>query len=64
MSRKSYLVVSGVVFGLVACFHLARIVFDWQAQVGTWVAPFWLSWGGLIGASVLSGWAFRLVRGK
>ncbi|MCX6825945.1 MAG: hypothetical protein NTV06_01560 [candidate division Zixibacteria bacterium] len=52
MIRKLYLVVSGTIFGLVACLHLARLVFDWQAQVGTWIIPFWLSWCGLIGENL------------
>jgi len=64
MSRKLYLIVSGTIFGLVACIHLARIILDWQAQVGTWVIPFWFSWGGLIGAGILSIWAFRQIRGN
>ena len=58
MSRKLYLVVSGTIFCLVASLHLLRLIFDWQAQVGTWIIPFWLSWGGLIGASILSAWGF------
>ena len=64
MSRKLYLVISGTIFCLVACLHLLRLIFDWQAQVGTWIIPFWLSWGGLIGASILSAWAFQQTRGK
>ena len=61
MSRKLYLIISGTIFGLVALLHLARVVFHWQAQVGAWVVPFWLSWGGLVGAGILSIWAFRQV---
>ncbi len=64
MSRKLYLAVSGTIFGLVACLHLARLVFNWQAQVGTLTIPFWLSWGGLVGAGILSTWAFRQIKGN
>jgi len=64
MMRKVYLFLSGIIFCLVACLHLARLVFNWQAQVGTWIVPSWLSWGGLIGAGVLAIWAFSLIKGK
>ena len=61
MSRKLYLIVSGMIFGLVACLHLARLALGWEAQIGTWEVPFWLSWGGLVGAGVLCIWALRQV---
>jgi len=57
MSRKMYLIVSGTIFGLVACLHLARLVFEWQVQVGACTVPFWLSWGGRVGAGALCIWA-------
>lgn len=60
MNGNKYLIVSGAIFGLVACLHLARLVLGWQAQVGGWTVPFWLSWGGLVGAGALCIWAFRL----
>lgn len=61
MRRNLYLGLSGTVFGLVACLHLARLVFGWQVQAGGWTVPFWLSWGGLVAAAILSVWAFRLM---
>jgi hypothetical protein len=62
MSR--YLIVSGSIFGVVACLHLARLVFGWQVQIGAWTVPYWLSWCGLVGAGALSIWAFRLAAAK
>jgi hypothetical protein len=64
MCRKSYLVTSGVIFGLVAIGHLARVVYHWPVQVGEWSAPMGLSWGGLIVAAILSVWAFSVLRQK
>ncbi|HUU46595.1 MAG TPA: hypothetical protein VM118_12765 [Acidobacteriota bacterium] len=61
MRRDLYLELSGIIFGLVALLHLARLIFGWQVHAGTWTVPFWLSWGGLVGAGVLCIWAFRLV---
>jgi hypothetical protein len=62
MSTKPYLVVSGLVFGVVAVVHLARIVAEWPFVVGPFAMPVWVSWGGLFAAGTLSVWAFRLSR--
>ena len=58
MSRKAYLVISGIIFGLVSLLHLARVVFGWEAVIGVWTVPFWVSWGGFVVAGILSAWAF------
>jgi hypothetical protein len=61
MCGRSYLVISGVIFGLVAFAHLARLVYHLPVQIGEWTAPMWPSWGGLVVAGVLSLWAFSLL---
>jgi hypothetical protein len=53
MSRRAYLLVSAVIFSLVALLHLARIVFGWSAVIGNCSVPMWLSWVGLIVAGAL-----------
>jgi hypothetical protein len=60
MIGKGYLVISGIVFCLVAILHLFRVLFHVPIQIGAWAAPFWMSWGGFIGAGILCIWAFRL----
>ena len=63
MERKSdraYLLISGVIFGLVAMLHLVRVVNGWQFEVGPWSLPMWPSWLGAVLPAVLCGWAFRL----
>ena len=60
MHRTLYLRLSGSIFGLVAFLHLVRLIFGWHTQVGVWTVPFWLSWGGLVGAGALGIWAFLL----
>ena len=62
MSQKSYFVVSGTIFGLVAILHLLRSLYRWPAQVGSWAVPPAVSWVGLILAAALCIWAFRLAR--
>ena len=60
MSRRAYLLVSAVIFSLVALLHLARIVFGWSAVIGGWSVPMWLSWVGIIVAGALAYFGFSL----
>jgi hypothetical protein len=62
MPRRAYLLVSAVIFSLVALLHLARIVFGWSAMIGGWSLPMWLNWVGIIVAGALTYFAFRLGR--
>ncbi len=58
---RAYLLISGVVFGVIALLHIARLLLDWPAQIAGWDVPLWLSWLAFAAAGVLSVWAFRLV---
>jgi len=60
MNNRSYLVVSGAVFGFVAVLHLLRVVNGWAVVVGPWSAPMGVSWLGTIFPAVLCVWAFRM----
>jgi hypothetical protein len=60
MSRDPYLVISGVIFGVVALLHFLRVVNGWAFEVGPWSVPMWVSWLGTVGPAVLCVWAFRL----
>jgi hypothetical protein len=62
MSRRAYLLVSAVIFSLVALLHLARIVFGWSAVIGGWSVPMWLSWVAIIVAGALAYFGFSLAR--
>ena len=62
MSRRAYLLVSAVIFLLVALLHLARIVFRWSAVIDGWSVPMWLSWVGIILAGALAYFGFSLAR--
>jgi hypothetical protein len=64
MCRKSYLMISGVIFGLVAIAHLARLIYHLPVQFGEWTAPMWPSGAGLVVTGILSLWAFSLLRQK
>jgi hypothetical protein len=60
MPRRAYLLVTAVIFSLVALLHLARIGFGWSAVLAGWSVPMWLSWIALVVAGVLAYSGFSL----
>ena len=56
--NNRYVVVSGVVFGLVASAQLIRAVTQMPAHVGSMEIPVWVSWVAAIVAGSLCIWAF------
>ena len=63
MGRKEYCAISGVLFALVACAHLLRIVNGLSVQVDEYMVPMFASWIGFAVPGLLAVWAFRLNRG-
>ncbi|MBW4620574.1 MAG: hypothetical protein KME17_14620 [Cyanosarcina radialis HA8281-LM2] len=61
MRERAYLLITAIIFGLVALLHLVRLVNHWSVQLGTFAVPFWGSWLGLVIGVVLSLWAVRLM---
>lgn len=62
MKDRAYLIVSGVVFGLVTLGHLMRVTYQIPVQIGVWSMPLWPSMIAVVLAFALFVWAFRLVR--
>jgi len=60
MPRRAYLVVTAVIFSLIALLHLVRIIFGWSAMLGSWSVPMWLSWVALIVTGALAYFGFSL----
>ena len=60
---RTYALVTGCIFGVLALAHLARLCLDWPVQVAGWVVPMWVSWIGILAAGTLSVWAFRVAMG-
>jgi len=58
--QNSALLTAGVVFLIVAVFHLLRLVFRWEAKIGKLIVPMWVSVAGFILALSLSLWMFSL----
>ncbi len=59
-NRQIYLLISGVIFGLVAIMHLLRIINAWSFQIGPIDIPMWMSYGGIVIPALLCAWAFCL----
>jgi len=62
MRRNLYLGITGTIFGIIACMHLARLTMSCEVSLGGFVLPLWISWLGLLVAAALSIWAFSLMR--
>jgi hypothetical protein len=51
--------VAGIIFTLVALFHLVRIYMEWPVMIGDWSTPKSVSWIALIVAGGLALFGFR-----
>ena len=54
MDQKMFSIVTGVIFAVVALFHLVRIYMGWPVMIGDWSIPMWVSWIGLVVAGGLA----------
>ena len=62
MKTKAYLIVSTIIFALVAVAHLVRFVLGWSAQIGTWDIPLWLSMLAILVSASFAMWGLSLAR--
>jgi len=46
--------IAALVFGIVALVHAWRLLYSVPLTIGTWSAPFWLSWLAVIIAGALA----------
>ncbi len=60
MDEKTFSLVAGMIFGLVALFHLLRIFSQWPLIIGDWSVPKSVSWVALIVAGGLALFGLRL----
>ena len=61
MDQKTFVLLAGVIFAIVALAHLLRILMGWSIVIDNWTVPMWLSWIALVIAGVLSYFGFSLV---
>ena len=60
MDAKTFSLVAGVIFAVVALFHLVRIFAEWPVFIGDWSVPKSVSWVALIVAGGLALLGLRL----
>ena len=56
---RSFHLVSGAIFGLVAILQVIRAFNQWPVHVGNTDIPVWASWVAAVVAGGLCFWAFR-----
>ena len=61
MKTRTYLLISGVIFGLVCLGHLLRVVFNWPLVIGTLDVPMTVSWMGMIITAGLVVWVIAML---
>ena len=60
MNQKTFTLTTGVIFTLIAVLHILRLLFGWQAVIGGWNVPTWVSGLALVLSGYLAYSAFRL----
>ena len=60
MAQRTFNLVTGAIFLIIAVLHLARLIFGWGALIGGWVVPPFVSGLALPVAGFLAYQAFRL----
>jgi hypothetical protein len=62
MTHKTFSLVAGVIFSLIALGHLSRLVFKWPLLLAGWAAPSWVSWVAALVFAYLALEGFRLAK--
>ena len=62
MTQRTYIQITGMLFGLIALLHIVRLINGWPAVIGVWTMPLGLSAVGIVVASFLAWSAWRLSR--
>jgi hypothetical protein len=60
VTMRTYLQITGTIFGLVVLGHALRLILHWTVQLAGWAVPMWLSALAILIAGSLCIWAFRL----
>lgn len=62
MDLKRYSQITGLLFAVIATFHLLRLLLSWEAVIGGWRVPEWLSIAAFTAAGFLAYNGFKLSR--
>ncbi|MDE3061000.1 MAG: hypothetical protein KGJ06_08305 [Pseudomonadota bacterium] len=59
MNQKTFSLIAGIIFALVALGHLLRLFQGWTILINGWPVPMWISWIGLIIPAILAVYGLR-----
>ena len=59
MDQKTFTLLAGVIFAVVALLHLLRVYMGWSVVIGDWTVPMWVSWIAFVVAGGLSYFGLR-----
>jgi hypothetical protein len=62
MTQRTFFLITGTLFLLIALVHTDRLFRGWQVAIGDMIVPLWVSWMGLAVAAYLAYEGFRLAR--
>ncbi len=62
MKRDVYLIITGIIFTIVALAHIARIAFGWSFVIEGWSVPVWISWAASAVTIILAYYGFQFSR--
>lgn len=62
MTTKAYLIVSTLIFALVAVVHVIRLTLGWPVVLGTLSIPLWVSLLAILVSASVALWGFSLMR--
>ena len=54
MRQKTFSLVVGLVFLLIAVMHVLRLALKWEVVLNDWSVPMWVSWLALVVAGFLA----------
>ncbi len=59
MKQETYIKVTGLIFSVITILHVLRLVFGWDAVLGGWQVPVWVSFIGVAVGGFLAYSAFK-----
>lgn len=62
MAQRNFFYIMSILFFIIGLLHLVRLIRGWEAAIGGWPVPMWLSIVALVVAWLLTGWGIRLAK--
>ncbi|OGI95744.1 hypothetical protein A2917_00280 [Candidatus Nomurabacteria bacterium RIFCSPLOWO2_01_FULL_42_17] len=62
MTKNKFVYVVSVIFLIIGILHILRLLNGWEAQIGSFVIPMWISFVAVVVAFYLSFQGFRMAK--